>query len=144
MKSALDKNEYNHITATYFLLAERKLRAYRQEQAQKHRNELTLPITINAPNLLSPIQGTAIDISKDCLGTNPNFLMPSSACQLGALRTPNTDGKTVRNSLVHVSSDSIYLLLMFFCRLEDLENAVLCRKKTMTKTTLTVTICRVH
>ncbi|KAJ9589124.1 hypothetical protein L9F63_017583, partial [Diploptera punctata] len=31
---ALDKNEYNHITATYFLLAERKLRLHRQEQAQ--------------------------------------------------------------------------------------------------------------
>lgn len=31
---ALDKNSYNHITATYFLLAERKLRAQRQEQAQ--------------------------------------------------------------------------------------------------------------
>ncbi|KAK2586915.1 hypothetical protein KPH14_009847 [Odynerus spinipes] len=37
---ALDKNEYNHITATYFLLAERKLRAHRQEQVQKARPEL--------------------------------------------------------------------------------------------------------
>ncbi|XP_014474654.1 PREDICTED: serine/threonine-protein kinase par-1 [Dinoponera quadriceps] len=36
---ALDKNEYNHITATYFLLAERKLRAHRQEQMQKARPE---------------------------------------------------------------------------------------------------------
>lgn len=36
---ALDKNEYNHITATYFLLAERKLRAHRQEQAQRKRPE---------------------------------------------------------------------------------------------------------
>jgi hypothetical protein len=38
--SALDKNEYNHITATYFLLAERKLRAHRQEQMQKTRPEV--------------------------------------------------------------------------------------------------------
>ncbi|XP_076685940.1 SNF related kinase isoform X2 [Andrena cerasifolii] len=37
---ALDKNEYNHITATYFLLAERKLRAHRQEQVQKTRPEI--------------------------------------------------------------------------------------------------------
>lgn len=37
---ALDKNEYNHITATYFLLAERKLRAHRQEQVPKTRPEL--------------------------------------------------------------------------------------------------------
>lgn len=38
--SALDKNEYNHITATYFLMAERKLRAQRQEQMQKARPEV--------------------------------------------------------------------------------------------------------
>ncbi|KAJ6645848.1 SNF-related serine/threonine-protein kinase [Pseudolycoriella hygida] len=44
---ALDKNEYNHITATYFLLAERKLRAQRQEQAQKKRPELSLPVSIS-------------------------------------------------------------------------------------------------
>lgn len=31
----LDKNEYNHITATYYLLAERKLRANRQEHTNK-------------------------------------------------------------------------------------------------------------
>ncbi|XP_078038526.1 SNF related kinase isoform X1 [Augochlora pura] len=37
---ALDNNEYNHITATYFLLAERKLRAHRQEQVQKSRPEI--------------------------------------------------------------------------------------------------------
>lgn len=46
---ALDKNEYNHITATYFLLAERKLRAHRQEQQQlinsKKKPDLTLPLT---------------------------------------------------------------------------------------------------
>lgn len=28
---AIEKNDYNHITATYYLLAERKLRANRQE-----------------------------------------------------------------------------------------------------------------
>lgn len=31
---ALDKDAYNHVTATYFLLAERKLRALRQERAK--------------------------------------------------------------------------------------------------------------
>jgi len=34
---ALDRNEYNHITATYFLLAERKLRAQRMDQANRSR-----------------------------------------------------------------------------------------------------------
>lgn len=38
---ALDKNEYNHITATYFLLAERKLRAQRQERAQQINNRIS-------------------------------------------------------------------------------------------------------
>lgn len=43
---ALDRNEYNHITATYFLLAERKLRAVRQEQqAQRRKPELSLPVS---------------------------------------------------------------------------------------------------
>lgn len=32
---ALDRNDYNYITATYYLLAERKLRAQRQEKAQQ-------------------------------------------------------------------------------------------------------------
>ena len=31
----LDRNEYNHVTATYFLLAERKLRAQRHDVARK-------------------------------------------------------------------------------------------------------------
>jgi hypothetical protein len=34
---ALDRNEYNHITATYFLLAERKLRAQRVVATKKLR-----------------------------------------------------------------------------------------------------------
>ncbi|XP_033252792.1 SNF-related serine/threonine-protein kinase-like [Drosophila miranda] len=34
---ALDKNKYNHITATYFLLAEMRLRRRRDEQAQKQK-----------------------------------------------------------------------------------------------------------
>lgn len=32
---ALDRNDYNYMTATYYLLAERKLRAQRQEKAQQ-------------------------------------------------------------------------------------------------------------
>jgi hypothetical protein len=34
---SLDLNEYNHITATYFLLAERRLHAQRQDLARKLR-----------------------------------------------------------------------------------------------------------
>ena len=34
---SLDLNEYNHITATYFLLAERRLRAQRHDLARRLR-----------------------------------------------------------------------------------------------------------
>ncbi|XP_061392038.1 SNF-related serine/threonine-protein kinase [Musca vetustissima] len=43
---ALDKNKYNHITATYFLLAEMRLRKRREEQHLKHN-----------PHLASSLQG---------------------------------------------------------------------------------------
>ncbi|XP_005177102.1 SNF-related serine/threonine-protein kinase isoform X2 [Musca domestica] len=43
---ALDKNKYNHITATYFLLAEMRLRKRREEQHLKHN-----------PHLASTLQG---------------------------------------------------------------------------------------
>lgn len=70
---ALDKDEYNHITATYFLLAERRLKISRQEQAPVQRS-------------LSPLakQNTAIKISTDVvdgpnvLQNNNNLLAPPS------------------------------------------------------------------
>ncbi|XP_077286523.1 SNF related kinase [Arctopsyche grandis] len=37
---ALEKNEYNHMTATYYLLAERKLRAHRQKENALKRPEI--------------------------------------------------------------------------------------------------------
>ena len=47
---ALDKNEYNNITATYFLLAERKLRAQRHEQASMlGRGQRPSPETTSRP-----------------------------------------------------------------------------------------------
>ena len=63
---ALDRNDYNHVTATYFLLAERKLRAQRQAMAGrvnksskpssgKHRKTDTTP-SLNIPSLMSTSQ----------------------------------------------------------------------------------------
>ncbi|KAG4070732.1 hypothetical protein HA402_005591 [Bradysia odoriphaga] len=81
---ALDKNEYNHITATYFLLAERKLRAQRQELAQKKRPELSLPVSISR----------LIPKSKE--GENkPNqieYVLQQNVGHLCVPRTPGTDG----------------------------------------------------
>lgn len=56
---ALDKNEYNHITATYFLLAERKLRAQRQEEVKKNGSEV-LNISSSKQNNLAS-NNAAID-----------------------------------------------------------------------------------
>ncbi|XP_045464789.1 SNF-related serine/threonine-protein kinase [Harmonia axyridis] len=46
----LDKNEYNHITATYYLLAERKLRANRQEHTNKMQRPENLAVQPTVPN----------------------------------------------------------------------------------------------
>ncbi|KAF8794124.1 SNF-related serine/threonine-protein kinase-like [Argiope bruennichi] len=55
---ALDKNEYNHITATYFLLAERKLRAQRQERAQMINSRISR--TDLSPVALTPSVSSAV------------------------------------------------------------------------------------
>lgn len=74
---ALDKNEYNHITATYFLLAERKLRAHRQEQVQKTRPEL-----LNVPG------SHPDDLSTDDFNVNQNSLGNVNQSLLSVPRTP--------------------------------------------------------
>ncbi|KAG8183619.1 hypothetical protein JTE90_025170 [Oedothorax gibbosus] len=56
---ALDKNEYNHITATYYLLAERKLRAQRQERAQMI-NSQRISRTDLSPVAITPSVSSAV------------------------------------------------------------------------------------
>uniref|UniRef100_A0A1B0GLW8 SNF-related serine/threonine-protein kinase n=2 Tax=Phlebotomus papatasi TaxID=29031 RepID=A0A1B0GLW8_PHLPP len=91
---ALDKNEYNHITATYFLLAERKLRAHRQEQAQKRKPELTLPVS--GAGRLSPRsrgQGVKRESQEDNDNSHQHLLVPSvNATHLSIPRTPGVEG----------------------------------------------------
>lgn len=48
MYRALDKNQYNHITATYFLLAELRLRKRREELLPKKLTSLLLPDVVTA------------------------------------------------------------------------------------------------
>merc|ERR1719481_257593 len=76
----LDRNEYNHVTATYFLLAERKLRAQRHDTARRAKlrggkrgqdrcgqvirgqgkaPHPAQPLTSSVDSLLSPAEGTA-------------------------------------------------------------------------------------
>ncbi|XP_045766899.1 SNF-related serine/threonine-protein kinase-like [Maniola jurtina] len=55
----LEKNEYNHITATYYLLAERKLRSKRQEARQSARRPEVLGVSRTSRGLLAPPQLSA-------------------------------------------------------------------------------------
>ncbi|EFA01161.1 SNF-related serine/threonine-protein kinase-like Protein [Tribolium castaneum] len=71
IQECLDKNEYNHITATYYLLAERKLRAKRQDQANKNKRPEHLAVPHNSP---AP--------KRDNNGTGP------TPCLLSVPRTP--------------------------------------------------------
>ncbi|KAK7792383.1 hypothetical protein R5R35_007735 [Gryllus longicercus] len=79
---ALDKNEYNHITATYFLLAERKLRAHRQEQAQRIRQGqgVATPSPLQQSKPLVKVDSSLIQESN-----SPNLVNQS---QLNTSRTP--------------------------------------------------------
>ncbi|XP_053693359.1 SNF-related serine/threonine-protein kinase [Sabethes cyaneus] len=88
---ALDRNEYNHITATYFLLAERKLRAHRQEEAQKRKPELTLPVS-NSTRLQAFKKDSEENSKED------NFLPSKLGTHLSVPRTPCTEtGQVGRN-----------------------------------------------
>ncbi|XP_013779525.1 SNF-related serine/threonine-protein kinase-like [Limulus polyphemus] len=86
---ALKKNEYNHITATYFLLAERSLRGQRQEKARRinrtSKGDLS-PITSGNPSDFSPGQEKPNSVLESLISPrvvakplgSTNFLAPSS------------------------------------------------------------------
>ncbi|XP_011647737.1 SNF-related serine/threonine-protein kinase [Pogonomyrmex barbatus] len=81
---ALDKNEYNHITATYFLLAERNLRVHRQEEMQKTRPEALNVSSSRQDNLTTN------------LCTNENSLSTTNQSLLTVPRTPGDVPQNVR------------------------------------------------
>lgn len=94
----MDKNEYNHITATYFLLAERKLRAYRQEEAQKQRPEqLSLTVPSSSMRLSPNKDGICVEEMPSDETISNNFLLPPNGGHLSVLRTPGANG-TVRKT----------------------------------------------
>lgn len=65
----LDRNDYNHVTATYFLLAERKLRAQRHDTARRAKDKVgdrkkVQQSKTSVESLLSPQDGESqVDIS---------------------------------------------------------------------------------
>ncbi|KAK4876765.1 hypothetical protein RN001_009271 [Aquatica leii] len=58
IQESIDKNAYNHITATYYLLAERKLKSKRQEQANKGRRPEHLAVVQGSPMPLRDLGNT--------------------------------------------------------------------------------------
>ncbi|XP_055306325.1 uncharacterized protein LOC129570658 [Sitodiplosis mosellana] len=101
---ALDKNEYNHITATYFLLAERRLKITRQETAQAEGS--------TAPNngKASPKKpsGDVVDAAIDILSSN--LLAPPSTGYYNSSRTGvdgvvTTTGRSRKCSIVQEEDD---------------------------------------
>uniref|UniRef100_A0AAG5D3F8 SNF-related serine/threonine-protein kinase n=1 Tax=Anopheles atroparvus TaxID=41427 RepID=A0AAG5D3F8_ANOAO len=103
---ALDRNEYNHITATYFLLAERKLRAHRQEEAQKRKPELTLPVSNSTRLLQNYKKNEADEEEEDVPG---GLLSTRLGMHLSVPRTPGTEtgqtGRSRKCSIVQEEED---------------------------------------
>ncbi|XP_052869708.1 uncharacterized protein LOC128275292 [Anopheles cruzii] len=101
---ALDRNEYNHITATYFLLAERKLRSHRQEEAQKRKPELTLPVSNSAR--MQTFKKNDVDEDEDAQG---GLLSTRLGMHLSVPRTPGIDtgqtGRSRKCSIVQEEED---------------------------------------
>ncbi|XP_050068264.1 probable serine/threonine-protein kinase MARK-A [Anopheles maculipalpis] len=102
---ALDRNEYNHITATYFLLAERKLRAHRQEEAQKRKPELSLPVS-NTTRLLQSFKKNEANDDED---SHDGLLSTRLGMHLSVPRTPGTEtgqtGRSRKCSIVQEEED---------------------------------------
>ncbi|KAL0271505.1 UNVERIFIED_CONTAM: hypothetical protein PYX00_008580 [Menopon gallinae] len=101
---ALDKNKYNHITATYFLLAERKLRAHRQEQAQNRvkQNQILINITPTAKNSLQANPSDTVEME--------GLQLPSTSSVLNLPRTPGDapQGRTRKCSIVQEEDEEEY------------------------------------
>lgn len=57
IQESLDKDEYNHITATYYLLAERRLRASRQEQSNKTPKPKSYVVSSSVPQKQNNLLG---------------------------------------------------------------------------------------
>ncbi|XP_011190852.1 SNF-related serine/threonine-protein kinase [Zeugodacus cucurbitae] len=90
---ALDKNQYNHITATYFLLAELRLRKRREEQLPKKHTSILLPDVVAAKTNLTDLKREQQpDIKINSLDSN-KIIMP-----INLVTRPATETKTDKRS----------------------------------------------
>lgn len=112
---ALDRNDYNHITATYYLLAERKLRAQRQEKAlqlnRTSRADLS-PIAVT-PGVSSANQSPAQERISPSLASPsmmPSISLDGSTQEYSSLlNTPGTTSSLVDASSLMVPRSSLPL-----------------------------------
>ncbi|XP_018783625.1 PREDICTED: SNF-related serine/threonine-protein kinase [Bactrocera latifrons] len=95
---ALDKNQYNHITATYFLLAELRLRKRREEQLPKKHTSLFLPEAVTKANVTDSKREKQPDKKINSLDSN-KIVMPINMVARNAAET-KTDKRSRKCSIV--------------------------------------------
>lgn len=109
ISSALDKNEYNHITATYFLLAERRLKISRQEEAQTTRSNST-----PSKNGKMSSQKQSSDVVDSAAEILPNNLLaPPSAGYYNNSRTGVDGTVTTVSIFLHKNFNFVFLFDFF-------------------------------
>ncbi|XP_067629816.1 SNF-related serine/threonine-protein kinase [Eurosta solidaginis] len=96
---ALDKNKYNHVTATYFLLAELRLRKRREEQFPKKHIPILLPDVVAAKSGLSDLKRRQIpDIKIKSFDSNKVILPINTVTR--PVTEPKTDKRSRKCSIV--------------------------------------------
>ena len=92
---ALDRNEYNHITATYFLLAERRLRMQRSDQHAKQGQKGLAGLGLGPSSTVASGKGTLAMAEK--LALSPTQTQGTYFRDLGILTTSNCNSlKNIR------------------------------------------------
>lgn len=125
---ALDKNEYNHITATYFLLAERRLKIARQEQSH------SVSGANSGKNSPKKSSGDVVDGSTEISACN--LLAPPT----NYYNSSRTDGITTTVSRplpaqsfdFHFENKTDVIFVVFYRRVER-ENVALSKRKMTTR-----------
>ncbi|TRY76929.1 hypothetical protein TCAL_10621 [Tigriopus californicus] len=97
---SLDMNEYNHITATYFLLAERKLRTQRADLAcrMSRSDGGSAAFSLDEKPLVSVASSVPLSQSLDFRSGPPNVFLEKPSPMVDSLLSPESDIAPVSSS----------------------------------------------
>ncbi|XP_059848637.1 SNF related kinase b [Hypanus sabinus] len=113
IQEALEADKYNHITASYFLLAERILREKQEKQTQSR--SLSLDDSWNSqvpcrPSLSAPVDGFRDTVDRGPLGeTHNSFSIKHSAGTKGPTKPPENAPKEVEKTVTSNAKDVVKL-----------------------------------